>query len=470
MDVINNTLFDCRDRHVAKVDRLLNHTAVVTYSPINCPRRSYTNLISLQLNASLERTPSTLIINSMATTTLTDFRFPWREGNAFRLLLDGDQFFPVMLSAIDSADTYLALNMYLMSSGSVADRFIDALLRAAQRGVSIHIILDDYGASSLQTKDRERLNHKNIHLTFYNPIRYGDWFNNLFRDHRKLLLLDGRVAFVGGVGITDDFDPIDNKALRWRETVIEIKGPCVDDWRSLFVESWPIQDTTPILPSCPSLYQGQAPDSEQSPNQIGRVTRSQATTRQEIRRSVNRHLHGAEHRVWIATAYFVPSWRMHRALRKAALRGVDVRLLLPGEHTDHPAIRHAGRRFYYKLLLSGVRIFEYQPRFSHSKIMLCDQWSTIGSSNFDRWNLVWNLEANQEIDDSDFARSVKQLFNDDFKQCAEIELKAWCERPWHRRCLEWYWGWIDALLYRFSMHWRRRHRARHRTDQQKKNS
>jgi len=404
----------------------------------------------------------------MPTSNHTHFRFPWREANNFRLLLDGDRFFPAMLTAIDNANHYVALNMYLMSSGTVADHFIDALLRAAQRGVSIYIILDDYGASGLNRQDRQRLSHDNIHLAFYNPIQYGRWFHNLFRDHRKLLLLDSRLAFVGGVGITDDFDPPEDKELRWRETVIEIKGPCIEDWRTLFSESWPVEGETPPLPPCSKLYPECERNSEQTGRQIGRVTRSQAATRQEIRRSVNRHLHGAEHRIWIATAYFVPSWRMHRALRKAAQRGVDVRLLLPGEHTDHPAIRHAGRRFYYKLLLNGVRIFEYQPRFSHSKIMLCDQWSTIGSSNFDRWNLVWNLEANQEIDDLDFSISVKQLFVDDFKQCAEIDLEAWCNRPWHRRCLEWYWGWVDALLYRFSMHWRRRHRARRRAEQRKK--
>ncbi len=404
----------------------------------------------------------------MAYLNHSDFRFPWRKGNEFRLLLDGDQFFPVMLNAINKADRYVALNMYLMSSGSVSDRFIEAMLQTAKRGISVYIILDGFGASNLIKQDRQRLKHDNIHLAFYNPIRYGRWFNNLFRDHRKLLLLDGKLAYVGGVGITDDFDPADNQTLRWRETVIEIKGPCVDDWRSLFIESWPIEGVTPILPSSPALYPENEAGNDLSSRQIGRVARSQATSRQEIRRSVNRHLYGAEHRIWIATAYFVPSWQMQRALRKAAQRGVDVRLMLPGEHTDHPAIRHAGRRFYFKLLLSGVRIFEYQPRFSHSKIMLCDQWSTIGSSNFDRWNLVWNLEANQEIDDPDFARAVKSLFNDDFKQCSEIELKAWCERPWHRRCLEWYWGWIDALLYRFSMHWRRRNRAQHRAEQRNK--
>ncbi len=395
----------------------------------------------------------------MPTINNTHFRFPWREGNQFELLKDGDQIFPAMLEAIDNANDYIALNMYLVISGSVADRFIDALQRAAIRGVLVYISFDDFGASRLNKNDRERLNQPNIYLTFYNPVNYGRWFHNLFRDHRKLLLLDGTLAFVGGVGITDDFDPTDSTTLRWRETVVKIKGPCVEDWRALFIESWSMPDIRPAMPAYPELLN----DRISAGAMMGRVTLSLAATRQEIRRSVNRHLHGAEHRIWLATAYFVPSWRKQRTLRKAARRGVDVRLLLPGKHTDHPAIRHAGRRFYYKLLQSGVRIFEYQPRFSHSKVLLCDQWSTIGSSNLDRWNLVWNLEANQEIDDPNFADAVKQMFNDDFSQCIEIDVDIWRKRPWHRRFLEWYWGWVDGLLYKFSIHWRRRNRPNRST-------
>jgi len=401
----------------------------------------------------------------MPTINSSHFRFSWREGNQFELLIDGDQFFPAMLNAIEHANHYVALNMYLVISGNVADRFINALQQAAQRGVLVYITLDDFGASRMNKTDRERLNQPNIYLSFYNPVNYGRWFHNLFRDHRKLLLLDGTLAFVGGAGITDDFDPPDASALRWRETVVKISGSCVEDWRKLFVESWPIPAIRPAMPAHPDTLNRTPSSSEM----MGRVTLSHAATRQEIRRSVNRHLHGAEHRIWMTTAYFVPSWRMQWALRKAAKRGVDVRLLLPGKHSDHPAIRHAGRRFYFKLLQSGVRIFEYQPRFSHSKVLLCDQWSTIGSSNLDRWNLVWNLEANQEIDDPHFAHTVKQMFNNDFAQCIEIDVETWRKRPWHRRFLEWYWGWVDGLLYKFSIHWRRRNRP-NRTKQRKKNT
>ncbi len=412
----------------------------------------------------------------MAVTNHAYFRFPWREENAFRLLIDGDQFFPAMLSAINSAKHYVALNMYLLSSGSVVDRFIVALQQAAQRDVQVYLLLDDFGASGLNKQDRERLIHSNIKVAYFNPIRFGHWVRNLLRDHRKLLLLDGKLAFVGGTGITDDFDPPDDNTLCWRETMVEIKGPCVIDWHALFADGWPLQDQASRFPSVGELTESvdvsnKVPEALRpgvQVKQLGQVTISHATTEQEIRRSVNRHMHSAEHRIWMATAYFVPSWRMQRALRKAAHRGVDVRLLLPGEHTDHPAIRHAGRRYYYKLLQHGVRIFEYQPRFTHSKLLLCDQWCTIGSSNFDRWNLIWNLEANQAIDDQHFAKTVRQMLNDDFDQCIEINVASWEKRSWKKRCLEWYWGWVDALLHRFSMHWRRKHRVRHSTSQKNK--
>jgi len=135
-----------------------------------------------------------------------------------------------------------------------------------------------------------------------------------------------------------------------------------------------------------------------------------------------------------------------RALKQAAEQGADVRLLLPGRHTDHPAIRHAGRRFYSSLLRHGVRIFEYQPRFLHAKTLLCDQWVSIGSSNFDRWNLRWNLEANQEVDDLGFAGSVHAMFEVDLKVSVEIDKEKWKRRRWITRLREHLWGRVDMWL------------------------
>ncbi len=370
------------------------------------------------------------------------FRFPWRDGNRFRLLVDGSSYFPVMLEAISNARHYVLLEMYLFESGRTADRFINALATTAARGVAAHVLLDDYGAKRLARADRNRLHDAGVQLLFYNPVHYGELRRSLFRDHRKLLLIDGETAFTGGTGVTDEFDPLRHPLRYWHDTMVEIRGPVVQDWRILFEQNWNRWTPEPIhLPDLPS---------ESAGGQLGRVTVSRNATRSEVVRSFVSHIRYAERRVWLATAYFVPSWKLRRALRHSARQGVDVRVMLPGRHTDHPFARHMGRRYYARLLRNGVRIFEYQPRFLHSKVLLCDNWTSIGSSNVDRWNFRWNLEANQEIDDMEFARAVQARFDADLADCTEITAERWARRPWDRRLREWFWGKVEMLLSWFS--------------------
>jgi len=378
----------------------------------------------------------------------THYQFPWRGGNQFRLRVNGNDFFPAMLDAIHQAEHFIALEMYLVTSGSLLDQFIEALLCAARRDVKAYLLLDYFGSRGMSKHDKQRLDHANIRLCFYNPTHYGQLRRSMFRDHRKLLLVDNAVAFVGGAGLTDNFDPHASPTHYWHDAMLEIHGPCVNDWARLFIDNWPEHKSVPghfnyISPA----------ESDGGQPQLGRVAITQMTSHQEIQHSLIKQLNSADHWIWLTTAYFVPSWKIRRALRKAARRGVDVRLILPGPHSDHPAIRHAGRRFYYSLLKQGVRVFEYQPRFNHAKAYLCDQWCSIGSSNLDRWNLLWNLEANQEIDDQRFANSLKRALANDQQQCIELCYETWRQRPWHRRALERFWGGIDSRLNRIAQHW-----------------
>jgi len=369
------------------------------------------------------------------------YHFQWRENNHFTLLTDGEQFYPRMLKAVRAAHTHVFLEMYLVESGSVVDQFIEAVVHAA-RSVVVCLLLDDYGARGLHHKDRERLLESGVHLVFYNPLRYGRLRQNLLRDHRKLLLVDGKVAFVGGMGITDEFRSPTNPENDWHDVVVEIEGESVSDWQELFLENWSKWSKTPLsLKPYAGDYGGTQP---------GRVVIGKGVRQAEMQRSLINRLHRAESRVWISTAYFVPSWKVRRALRHTAGKGIDVRLLLPGPYIDHPGVRHAGRRFYLRLLRSGVRIFEYQPRFIHSKVALCDGWASIGSSNIDRWNLRWNLEANQEVSDPGFAEKVAAMFQDDFLVSKEVQLEQWHGRSWYRRLLEWFWGLVDKWLERHS--------------------
>lgn len=367
------------------------------------------------------------------------FQFPWRRGNRFELLVDGRAYFPRMLEAVELARRYVLLEIYLFESGAVANRFIEALARAAARGVSVKVLTDGFGAAKLLHADRERLTAAGVDLLFYNPMHLRQWFGNMLRDHRKLLIVDGETAFVSGTGITDEFDDPRKPARSWRETAVRISGPVLADWQDLFVRVWNRHASRGLMLPEP------APRSELA-DMRGRVATASPLRAQDIRRSLFRRVRDAKQRVWLATAYFVPSRKLLRALKSAAHQGVDVRLLLPGPYTDHPAIRHAGRRFYSLLLRHGVRIFEYQPRFLHAKTLLCDQWVSIGSSNFDRWNLRWNLEANQEVEHAGFAGSVRAMIEADFMECVEIDKEQWQRRRWITRLREHLWGRVDLWL------------------------
>lgn len=383
------------------------------------------------------------------------YRFPWREGNRFELLIDGDQFFPRMLDAISCAQYQVQLEIYLFESGHVANRFIDTLHQAAERGVAIYLLLDDFGTRKLDEEDRQKLEHNNIHLVLYNPLETYSPVRNIIkilrtksahrlqRDHRKLLVIDGQTAYLGGAGITDEFDPACNPESYWRETMIEIKGPVVTDWRQIFESTWNQYAASPLLRTS-------ATSADIGGDSLGRASMSEGPGRNDIKRALIKHITSAEYRVWLATAYFIPSWKIRRNLRLAALNGVDVRLLLPGPHSDHPAVRHAGRRYYTRLLRHGVRIFEYQPRFFHAKTVLCDHWVSIGSTNFDHWNLYWNLEANQEIDDQSFSNIAQEMFENDFSVCVEYTYEEWSRRAWRFRLMEWFWGKLDRLSVKMS--------------------
>jgi phosphatidylserine/phosphatidylglycerophosphate/cardiolipin synthase-like enzyme len=355
------------------------------------------------------------------------------------LLVDGPTFFGRMLEAIAASRRSVIVELYLVESGAVADRFIAALSAAAARGVTVIVLLDAFGAMGLKAADRERLLDGGVRLEFYNPLHWRKRLGNLLRDHRKLLLVDGVVGFVGGAGLTDEFDPVHEPALRWRETMIEIQGPVLADWHALFLRVWQ---------SC-GLAAPTLPQPEPVPiagGMAGRVAASERLHRLPVTRAVVARVRTAERRAWIATAYFTPSWTLRRALRAAARRGVDVRLLVPGHRVDHPTIRYAGRRMYASLLRHGVRIFEYQPRFLHAKVVLVDDWSSIGSSNHDRWNLHWNLEANQEIDAPAFAAEVAGMLLADLDSADEIHWADWRRRGPRARLLEWIGGLVDRAL------------------------
>ncbi|WP_416772150.1 phospholipase D-like domain-containing protein [Pseudomonas sp. RHF3.3-3] len=372
--------------------------------------------------------------------------FPWRSDNAFELLVDGPAFFPRMLVAIARAESRIELELYLVEAGECADAMVQALVQAAERGVRVRCLFDDYGSLAFTLSLRRRLVEAGVELRFYNRLRWRRGMRNLYRDHRKLLLVDSTLAVVGGTGVTDEFWTPRDDRFEWHEVMVQIRGPLVLDWQLLFDRQWlaneqrtawkPFADVgLPRLPRLPPAGQG-----------LGRVAYADARQHRDILQSLVRALNSGKQRIWLATPYFLPTWKVRRSLRRAAQRGVDVRLLLTGPRTDHPSVRYAGHRYYPRLLRAGVRIFEYQPCFLHLKMVLVDDWVSIGSCNFDHWNLRFNLEANLEALDPSLTAAVKASFVADFDLSQPVSLADWKKRPLWRRIKQRVWGWIDRLV------------------------
>ncbi len=370
--------------------------------------------------------------------------FPWKPGNAFRLLIDGPEFFPAMLADIAEARERIALELYLVEDGRCSELLIEALCAAAARGVQVRCLFDAFGALKLGRQPRERLIEAGVELRLYNRLSLGRGVRNLYRDHRKILVVDQLSAYVGGTGSTDEFwNPDDETA--WHEVMVRIAGPLVAHWQLLFDHQWlACEGKRPWkagqapglahLPPLPPVGQG-----------FGRVAYADAHQHRDIVQSLLRSIGGARRRIWLATPYFLPSRKVRRFLMRAAARGVEVRLLLTGRNTDHPPVRYAGQRYYPRLLRAGVRIHEYQPRFLHLKMVLVDDWLSVGSCNFDHWNLRFNLEANLEALDPGLSAQASACFLADFEASREITLADWHQRSLSSRIKQRLWGWLDRV-------------------------
>jgi len=371
--------------------------------------------------------------------------FPWRSDNRFVLLIDGEVFFPRMLAAIAGAQWRIDLELYLVEDGQCAERLVDVLSEAASRGVQVHCLFDGFGSLGLGAALRTKLSEAGVALRLFNPLRWQFGLHNLHRDHRKMLLVDDRLGYVGGTGATDEFWSPRSVGERWHDVMVEISGPLLADWRTLFDHQWMLcredryrysrrSPKPPCMPPGPVCHEGS-----------GRLAYAEARQHRDVLRALIRNLHRAHRRIWLATPYFLPTWKVRRALLKAARRGVEVRLLLTGRNTDHPPVRYAGQRYYRSLLRAGVRIFEYQMRFLHLKMVLVDDWVSVGSCNFDHWNLRLNLEANLETRDPALIGAVVESFLDDFQVSREIDRESWQARPWYHRLYQGLWGWLDRL-------------------------
>lgn len=370
-----------------------------------------------------------------------NLQFPWRQENAFKLMINGSVFYPKMLQAIAQAKSLVLLETYFVESGEITSQFVLALIAAAKRGVKTFVLFDAMGSRNLSDSDINLLKSNSINLCFYHPLKFKFLLNNFYRDHRKLLLIDDDLAYVGGAGLSDRFIG----EAYWRDNMVEIKGAVVFDWHKLFLNNWNkhakmIVPTRMIAQTHNTLW-----------NSLGRVAYSRGYFLNDIKKNLIQNINTSKSRVWLASAYFVPSLKLRRALYTAACNNIDVKLLVPGIKTDNPMSRYIGQGYYSKLLKKGVKIFEYNHHFIHSKVVLVDQWVTIGSSNLDRWSAKWNLEANQEIQDKDFSNHIYNMFLTDLENTTEITFYDWKKRSLTQKFKVWFWKHMARVIARIGL-------------------
>ena len=345
------------------------------------------------------------------------YQYPWRSNNTFNVLVDGSNYFSSMLNKINQANHTILLEAYLFESGKIATSFINALCEAKKRDVAVHVLLDEYGTKGLNQTDKNKLLHSGIKLQLYNPTSFFHFGRSLKRDHRKLLIIDNKTAFIGGAGFTDEFSPDERKDY-WHDVMLSIEGAIVADLTDSFNEQWQKKQT--------KIYPVAATSTPQDDS--ARVLISSGPEKNEIVRAIIKHIRNSENHVWLTSPYFISSWKIRRALRFAAKKGVDVRLIFPGPHSDHKWVTYGIQRYYQRLLKANVAVYEYQPRFTHAKVILCDDWFTIGSSNLDRWNQLLNLDANIEVYNDDALKQIIQLFESDFSKSNLVILNEWSSR------------------------------------------
>ena len=342
--------------------------------------------------------------------------------------------YAAMLADIRAATTSITLETYLFWSGKIADDFIAALAERAQAGVKVRVLLDADGSRFLRRKDVKRWRQAGCEVRFFRPLQWYRPAQYNHRTHRKLLVVDGRVGYTGGIGVAD----IWRGPPPWLETMVRLEGAVVALLQGAFFQDWLIArgaldlsaDFFPELPqegaasamvTCSSPLWG---DSAIRLLYFGAIT--SATTRLSL-----------------ASPYFLPNWDTTGALAAAAARGVEVRLVLPGPMNDHTLPYWASRRLYGHLLAAGVRIFEFQPAMMHAKAMTIDgRWSTLGSANFDPRSFFLNSELNVSIDDEGFAGEMEAFFGRAIAHSREITLDDWQRRG----VLERIGGWLGLVF------------------------
>jgi cardiolipin synthase len=356
------------------------------------------------------------------------------RGTQIEVLPNGENYYEAELAAIAAARHSVCLEAYIFRKGEVTRRFVAALAERARAGVEVNLVLDTIGSLTTSSRYLEELRQAGGRVFWYHPIRWYTLPRINNRTHRELIIIDGRLAFVGGAGFADVWRFDRGRKKRWRDTMFRVEGDVVRSLQASFVENW-IESSGEILtgehyfPECPA--QGTA---------TSLVVNSSPTTGLSTRGRVlfQTLLACARKSIFITTPYFVPDKSVRREIVRAVERGVRVRIITPGRHSDQLLTRRSSRRLYGPLLEAGAEIYEYQPAMIHVKSLVVDElWSIVGSTNFDNRSFGLNDEVNLAVCDASLAQRLLEDFARDLAVSRAIGYRDWQRRSLLERGHEW---------------------------------
>ncbi|WP_076591472.1 cardiolipin synthase [Herminiimonas arsenitoxidans] len=402
----------------------------------NLSKQKSESLLAKRLRSDNVKLPELAALEEAATGS------PLIAGNKLTLLNDGPETMAAMLAAIKNAKNHINLETYIFNQDALGKEFAELLMQKQREGVQVNIIYDSIGSIGTPPEFFQQLRDSGINLLEFNPVNP---FKQLFswhlnnRDHRKILVVDGVIAFTGGINITSDYSSKslfrsrkkDNVDLGWRDTHIQVEGPAVASFQWLFMQTWVSHKPDNLA------ERNYFPPLKPMGKKIVRVIASVPDGDYAVYKAYVLAMQEAKVSIHVTNAYFVPDVQLIQALTDAAKRGVDVKMVFPGI-SDAGLVMHAGRSFYTELLASGVRIFELQASVLHAKTAVIDgYWSTVGSTNLDMRSFLHNNEVNLITLDKSFGDVMESAFNEDLSNSVEITAEQWAQRPFSDRMREW---------------------------------
>ena len=353
-------------------------------------------------------------------------------GNHVVDLENGEQIFPAMLEAIASARRSITFETYIYWSGKVGQQFADALSERARAGVKVHVVVDWVGSIKMEGDLLAQMERSGVEVQHYRPLKWYNLGRLNNRTHRKLLVVDGKTGFTGGVGIADLWSGHAQDPDHWRDMHFRLTGPAVAQFQSAFNDNW-IKTTGEVL-NGDAYFPPLQPTGEMDAHLF---ISSPAGGSESMHLMYLMAIAAAEHSIDLQAAYFVPDELIMKALVAARHRGVHIRVLLPGKHIDSEAVRLASKAQWGELLLAGVEIYEYQPTMMHNKLLIVDGLMvSVGSTNFDVRSFRLNDEASLNVYDAAFAARMTEVFDADLKSALRYTYERWEQRPWKEKFAE----------------------------------